>query len=86
MVFNYSDDPRERAAAARFRDADLPFKLRGVPALDAAVARWADDEFLAREIDDARHVQVWCQACARSRWLNRGWGRQEASAARPSAA
>ena len=48
MHFDYSD-PMERAAAVRFRDAELPFKVYNVPELDAATAKWADDDYVGRQ-------------------------------------
>lgn len=40
--FNYSD-PRQLAMAQRFRDAELPFKLYGVPDVEAASMKWTDE-------------------------------------------
>ena len=37
---------RQRAEAARFRRAEVPFVVRGVPSLDAAAAKWSRDEYL----------------------------------------
>ena len=42
LHFNYSN-PEERAAALKFRQAELPFKLYDVPEVTAAGIQWTDD-------------------------------------------
>ena len=54
--FNYSD-PRERAYAEAFRDAELPFKVYGVPDLDRVGARWTDT-YLHDHLRRTRRVYV----------------------------
>jgi hypothetical protein len=49
--FDYSN-PQELKAAAKFRDAKLPFKLYNVPEVTAATAKWTD-EYLAMNFDEA---------------------------------
>ena len=39
--FNWSD-PVQRETARLYRNAEVPFVLRGVPDVDATVARWTD--------------------------------------------
>jgi len=51
--FNYSD-PVELAAARRFRDAELPFKLTDVPEVTAATLQWTD-EYLTKQFDESGH-------------------------------
>jgi Cupin-like domain len=46
LHFNYSD-PKERAMAERFRDAELPFKVYDIPELEAAGRLWTD-EYVAK--------------------------------------
>lgn len=47
LHFNYSD-PRERAMAERFRDAELPFKVYDIPEFEIAGQRWTDD-YISKE-------------------------------------
>lgn len=54
--FNYSD-PAERAAAEAFRNAELPFKVYGVPELDRVTARWTDG-YLHDNLKRTRRVYV----------------------------
>jgi hypothetical protein len=42
--------PEDREAAAKFRDAKLPFKMTNVPEVIAAGAKWTDD-YLSRNFD-----------------------------------
>ena len=42
MHFDYSN-PKELAAAHRYRDAKLPFKMYNVPEVDAATEKWTDE-------------------------------------------
>jgi hypothetical protein len=42
LHFNYSD-PNQRAAALKFREAELPFKLYDVPEVTEAGIKWTDD-------------------------------------------
>jgi Cupin-like domain len=50
--FNYSD-PDQLKMATLFRDAELPFKLYGVPDVDAASHKWTDDYVAAMFGDHA---------------------------------
>ena len=54
--FNYSD-PAERAMAAKYRDAELPFKLFGVPEF-AEVSRLWTDEYLMENISEDPHAEA----------------------------
>ena len=45
--FNFSN-PDEMRMAVRFRNAELPFKVYGVPEVDAASTKW-DDAYLTKE-------------------------------------
>jgi hypothetical protein len=64
--FNYSD-PFEREIAARFRDAEVPFKLYNVPEVDAITDKWSDSyltEVFQREshrveVAEANHFMFW---------------------------
>ena len=49
MVFDYSD-PKQRNAAMKFRDADLPFKVFNVPEITRASELWTD-AYVSREFD-----------------------------------
>jgi hypothetical protein len=51
-VFNYSD-PFERAVAAKYRDAEVPFKVYGVPDVEAVTQQWTD-EYLLKRMDDPK--------------------------------
>ena len=53
-VFNFSE-PLERALASEYRRAEVPFILRGVASLDAAVVRWADDATLVADMGTVDH-------------------------------
>ena len=53
--FNYSD-PAERAVAAKFRDAELPFKIYNSPEIDHVVDLWTD-EYLTEQLD-GKHAHV----------------------------
>jgi hypothetical protein len=52
QVFNYSD-PFERAVAAKYRDAEVPFKVYGVPDVEAVTQKWTD-EYLLKHMDDPK--------------------------------
>ena len=52
-VFNFSV-PLERELATKYRRAEVPFVIRGVPTLDKAVTRWADDETLVSDMGKDR--------------------------------
>jgi hypothetical protein len=41
QCFNYSD-PHERALAEVFRNAEVPFKLFGIPEIEHVAAKWTD--------------------------------------------
>lgn len=49
LHFNYSN-PQERAAALKFREAELPFKLYDVPEVTAAGIKWTDD-YVSQQFD-----------------------------------
>jgi Cupin-like domain len=53
--FNYSD-PVQLKMATLFRDAELPFKLYGVPDVDAASHKWTDDYVAAMFGDHASGI------------------------------
>lgn len=53
--FNYSC-PVERAVAAQFLEAEMPFKVYDVPEFDDVSARWTDD-YLIRNIKNAGRVE-----------------------------
>ncbi|KAL3779007.1 hypothetical protein ACHAW5_009998 [Stephanodiscus triporus] len=51
--------PPSRTTARRYRDAELPFVLRGDPVVSAASRRWADDpEYLHRALGDDVEYRV----------------------------
>jgi hypothetical protein len=50
--FNYSD-PVEQAAAVRYREAEVPFKLYDVPEFNEVVAKWTD-EYLISNMESSR--------------------------------
>jgi hypothetical protein len=65
--FNYSD-PRERAMAATFRDAELPFKIYNVPEFEHVRCKWDRDYLNAQlgrlntvhiERSDTNHFMYW---------------------------
>jgi len=41
QVFNYSD-PAQRAMAEKYRNAEVPFKVFGVPDIEAVTEKWTD--------------------------------------------
>jgi Cupin-like domain len=51
LRFNYSN-PEELELAAKFRDAELPFKLYDIPEVTAATLKWTDD-YVAENFDGA---------------------------------
>jgi Cupin-like domain len=51
--FNYSD-PLERSYAAKFRDAELPFKVYDIPEFNAVSSLWTDD-YLLNILDTPGH-------------------------------
>jgi hypothetical protein len=54
--FNYSS-PVERAMAEAYRNAELPFKLYGVPDIDSAGSRW-NDVYLIEHMDEVTaHIE-----------------------------
>jgi hypothetical protein len=54
--FDYSN-PKERAMAEEYRNAELPFKVYNVPEVDAVTAKWTDD-YLEGNMDSFRfHVE-----------------------------
>ena len=53
--FNYSC-PTERAVAAEFLEAEMPFKLYNVPEFDEASRKWTD-EYLVRELGSSGQVE-----------------------------
>ena len=58
MHFNYSN-PTEREYAAKFRDAELPFKLYDIPEITAVTHLW-DDEYLQQQFygdPHSKHVE-----------------------------
>ena len=58
MHFNYSN-PIEREYAAKFRDAELPFKLYDIPEITAVTHLW-DDEYLQKQFygdPHSKHVE-----------------------------
>ena len=52
QVFNYSD-PFERAVAEKYRNAEVPFKVYGVPDVEAVSEKWTD-EYLLKHMDDPK--------------------------------
>lgn len=44
-VFNFSSPP-SLAEALKYRRAELPFLMRGIPSLDATVKAWGEDKYL----------------------------------------
>jgi Cupin-like domain len=56
--FDYSN-PEDMIAAAKFRDAEVPFKVYNVPEIEAVAKKW-DDEYLTsqfRNMIQSRHVE-----------------------------
>ena len=51
QCFNYSD-PGERLMAEEYRNAELPFKVFGVPEMEAASDKWTDS-YLRREMESS---------------------------------
>jgi len=45
LRFNYSN-PSERAAAERFRDEELPFKVYDIPSITRTSRKWKDDDYI----------------------------------------
>ena len=55
MHFNYSN-PVERAAAEKYRDAELPFKVYDVPDIDEVTNKWTD-EYLIEKMSTKLRVE-----------------------------
>jgi hypothetical protein len=47
-VFDYAT---EREEALRYRRAEVPFVIRGIPSLDIAIPLWADDTYLTKAMN-----------------------------------
>jgi hypothetical protein len=56
MHFNYSD-PVERSYAEKFRDAEVPFKVYGVPEFNAVAGLWTDDYLQKSLVGKEQHVE-----------------------------
>lgn len=54
--FNYSC-PRERSLVEAYRDAELPFKLYGIPDIERARMRWSDDYLIDHMGNISPHVE-----------------------------
>jgi hypothetical protein len=57
--FNYSN-PQEREMAAKYRDAEVPFKIYDIPDFNCVVQKWSDDEYLSSNLRGrhASHVEL----------------------------
>ena len=56
MHFNYSD-PVERGYAEKFRDAEVPFKVYGVPEFNTVAGLWTDDYLQKNLVGKEQHVE-----------------------------
>ena len=54
QVLNYSD-PRERALAEAYRDAEVPFKIFGIPTVETVRTKWTDSYLV--DVMDKHKVQ-----------------------------
>ena len=65
--FNYSD-PKERAMAERYRDAEMPFKMYGIADFETIGQKWSDEDYLIQgmnsisvhvEMSNSNHFMFW---------------------------
>jgi len=49
QVFNYSN-PEERLMAEAYRNAEVPFKVFGIPEMETVVDKWTDT-YLSRKME-----------------------------------
>ena len=73
QVFNFSD-PEQRAVAEKYRTAEVPFKVFGIPDVDKVVERWTDP-YLEKNME-SRQVSYKIETSPRGNhfmyWVNRG--------------